>query len=224
MEAREGGYEHVMVGRRSVLAAVGGATTAAGCAGVAWVWGPQASVALSDEQQLVGSPVRLFRLCPVTWCPPHMSPSIVLWPNPCATVCACAQVSDVWREVTRQFIDGDYGGQGEEAWKKRRQDAVRVLSDHPGDKPRAYREIRSMLESLGDPYTRFLTPDQYEALATLARGDTAGVGVQLQLEPASGEIVVLSTVTGVCAAPSTTKTPFPSLPFLLPHLFVPVTL
>jgi C-terminal processing protease CtpA/Prc len=38
-----------------------------------------------------------------------------------------------------------------------------------------------MLSSLKDPYTRFLTPDQYDTLASVARGGSAGIGVQLQV-------------------------------------------
>ncbi len=53
-----------------------------------------------------------------------------------------------------------------------------------------------MLASLEDPYTRFLTADQYDALAALASGDSAGIGVQLQLEPSRGEVMVINTVPG----------------------------
>jgi C-terminal processing protease CtpA/Prc len=43
--------------------------------------------------------------------------------------------------------------------------------------------IRTMLASLHDPYTRFLTPDQYAVLASVAKGGSAGVGVSLQVGP-----------------------------------------
>jgi carboxyl-terminal processing protease len=58
-----------------------------------------------------------------------------------------------------------------------------------------------MLKSLGDPYTRFLAPDQYESLTAYARGGTsAGIGIQLLLDPASGGVVVLNTVQNSPAA------------------------
>lgn len=42
-----------------------------------------------------------------------------------------------------------------------------------------YTEIRSMLDSLGDKYTRFLTPAMYQAVYSVATGDVAGIGVEL---------------------------------------------
>ena len=43
-----------------------------------------------------------------------------------------------------------------------------------------------MLEPLGDPYTRFLPPAQYDSLYGLATGSVAGVGVSLFIDPVSG--------------------------------------
>lgn len=40
-----------------------------------------------------------------------------------------------------------------------------------------------MLEPLGDPYTRFLPPAQYDSLYGLATGSVAGVGVSLFIDP-----------------------------------------
>lgn len=107
-------------------------------------------------------------------------------------------VSDVWREVTRQYIDTTYNGMGEEGWKKKRLEAVqRVTGIGPDDRETVvYGTIRKMLDSLGDPYTRFLAPEQYEALAAYATGGSAGVGVQLMLDPGSGMVVVSDTVKG----------------------------
>ena len=105
-------------------------------------------------------------------------------------------VDDVWREVTRQYVDKTYNGLGEEGWSKKRSDAVKsVAGVGPDDSEVVYAAIRTMLGSLNDPYTRFLTPDQYSALTTLATGaDTAGVGISLSIDPSSGDVVVASTV------------------------------
>lgn len=43
----------------------------------------------------------------------------------------------------------------------------------------AYKAIRDMLHLLDDPYTRFLTPQQYISLTSTATGEIAGVGVEL---------------------------------------------
>lgn len=109
-------------------------------------------------------------------------------------------VVDVWREVNRQFVDGTFNGMGEEGWKKQKLIAVKSLADKEGNQQEAYKAIRSMLATLNDPYTRFLEPAQYEALSSVARGASAGIGVQLQLDPDQGRVIILGTVKGGPAA------------------------
>jgi len=104
-------------------------------------------------------------------------------------------VTDVWKEISRQYLDTSYNGMGEDKWKAKRLDAVKKVTNlGPGEEEELYQVIRDMVSSLGDPYTRFLTPEQYSALADYARGDSAGVGVQLQVDPRSGQVTVLNTV------------------------------
>lgn len=104
-------------------------------------------------------------------------------------------VTDVWKEVTRQYLDPTFNGLGEEKWKQKRLEAVKkVASLGPEEEEKLYESIRTMLNSLGDPYTRFLTPAQFEALTTYAKGDSAGVGVSLQADPRSGKVIVLNTL------------------------------
>lgn len=108
-------------------------------------------------------------------------------------------VDDVWREVTRQFVDPTFHGQGEEKWRALRLKTVQQVASVSPDEPApVYEAIRAMLATLGDPYTRFLTPEQYSALASYARGDTpqnrGGIGVSLLADSRSGKIVVVDTV------------------------------
>jgi carboxyl-terminal processing protease len=111
-----------------------------------------------------------------------------------------ALIDEVWREVTRQLVDPTFGGQGEDAWRQKRLDAVKQATTlTPDDRQQGttYDIIRSMLKSLKDPYTRYLTPDQYESLTNYATGRaTTGIGVQLLGDPTTGDIVVVQTVTG----------------------------
>lgn len=106
-------------------------------------------------------------------------------------------VDDVWREVSRQFFDPTFNGQGEEGWKKQRLMALEKAAYlGPDDDAQLYAVIRGMLKTLNDPYTRFLTPEQYESLTkTYATNPTpnsdssstqnpipkttSGIGVQL---------------------------------------------
>jgi len=106
-------------------------------------------------------------------------------------------VADVWKEVTRQYVDTTYNGLGEDGWKQKRLEAVKAVTNvGPDDKELVYEQIRNMLAALGDPYTRFLTPDQYESLAAYARGGSAGVGVSLLVDPSSGNVLVASVSKG----------------------------
>ena len=41
-------------------------------------------------------------------------------------------------------------------------------------------DVRKMLGSLNDKYTRFLTPSMYTAIYAVATGDVAGIGVELK--------------------------------------------
>lgn len=113
-------------------------------------------------------------------------------------------VADVWKEVTRQYVDTTYNGLGEEGWKQKRLEAVKAVTNvGPDDDPEVvYKEIRHMLAALNDPYTRFLTPDQYEALAAYARGGSAGIGVSLVVDPTSGNVIVASVTKDGPAAKS----------------------
>lgn len=110
-------------------------------------------------------------------------------------------VADVWKEVTRQYVDTTYNGLQEEGWRQKRLDAVKkVANAGPDDKEEIYEAIRVMLKALNDPYTRFLTPAQFDSLTVYAtgqsRGNTAGIGVQLIVDPASGKVVVVNSVSG----------------------------
>ena len=105
-----------------------------------------------------------------------------------------ALVADVWKEVTRQYVDTTYNGLGEDGWRQKRLDAVKSVTNiGPDDKEKVYSAIRNMLAALDDPYTRFLTPDQYASLVNYAKGgSTGGVGVSLVVDPTSGNVVVAS--------------------------------
>ena len=108
-------------------------------------------------------------------------------------------VDDVWREVTRQFVDRTFQNLGEDGWRQKRLDAVTKAGKlTPDDTDQLYGIIRQMLSYLGDPYTRFLTPEQYESLTNYAKGTNsqAGIGVQLSADPTTGRVIVMNTVPG----------------------------
>tara|TARA_Y100001970_G_C14254607_1_gene874317 strand:+ start:3447 stop:4700 length:1254 start_codon:yes stop_codon:yes gene_type:complete len=61
----------------------------------------------------------------------------------------------------------------------------------------AYSAIEDMLKPLEDPYTRILRPKDYELLKSTNLGsEINGVGLQLGTDDESGEIIVISTLSG----------------------------
>jgi carboxyl-terminal processing protease len=107
-------------------------------------------------------------------------------------------VDEVWRIIGREFFDKTYNGLGEEGWKQKRVEAMQqVQYVSPDDQETIYASIRSMLQALGDPYTRFLTDDQFASLKSYATGTVVGgggIGVQLLADPGSGYVVVANVV------------------------------
>jgi carboxyl-terminal processing protease len=57
-----------------------------------------------------------------------------------------------------------------------------------------------MLASLNDPYTRFLDPKQFKEMRIDTSGELMGVGIQLSLDKATKELVVVSPIEGTPAS------------------------
>lgn len=81
--------------------------------------------------------------------------------------------AEAWTKTDKSFVDRSFSGQD---WFKRRQTMIKKSY---GDREETYDEIRSMLDSLGDRYTRFLTPAMYSAVYSVATGDVAGIGCEI---------------------------------------------
>ena len=89
---------------------------------------------------------------------------------------------EAWRAVDRAYVDKTFNGQ---SWFRVREDVLKkkkLLSRED-----TYGEIKSMLASLGDPFTRFLEPDQYKALkGATSGGSLVGCGVEVSFRSGSG--------------------------------------
>lgn len=103
-------------------------------------------------------------------------------------------IAEAWRAVDQAYVDRTFSGQD---WFRVRQRAVKRAYTSIDE---GYSAIRTMLASLNDPYTRFLTPDQYASLVSTATGDLVGVGVQMFPAPIDGRIVVTGPMDGSPAA------------------------
>ena len=86
-------------------------------------------------------------------------------------------VSEVWRIVNRTYLDETFNHQN---WSQARQKALeKPLKNNEA----AYAAIQKMLKTLGDPFTRFLYPQQYRSLQVSTSGELTGVGLQIALNP-----------------------------------------
>jgi len=81
--------------------------------------------------------------------------------------------ASTWRTVDQNYYDRTFNGQD---WFQLRQEAVK--KDYKSD-DEVYESMRTMLSKLGDKYTRFLAPSQYQSLVNTAMGELSGVGVEL---------------------------------------------
>ncbi|MDJ0737131.1 MAG: S41 family peptidase [Nostocaceae cyanobacterium] len=99
-------------------------------------------------------------------------------------------ISETWRIVNRTYLDETFNHQN--WWLVRQKILKKPLKDHQ----QAYVAIRNMLQSLDDPFTRFLDPEQYRSLQVSTSGELTGVGLQIALNPQTGRLEVVSPIVG----------------------------
>ncbi|KAJ4822037.1 Carboxyl-terminal-processing peptidase 1, chloroplastic [Turnera subulata] len=95
-------------------------------------------------------------------------------------------VTEAWEIVNDSFLEtGGRRRWTRETWAQKKED---ILSSRIGSRSKAHSIITKMLASLGDPYTRFLSPPEF---AKMARYDITGIGINLREVPdESGEVKV----------------------------------
>jgi len=99
-----------------------------------------------------------------------------------------ALVDQVWQLVNREYVDGNFNQQD---WQATRQS---LLSKDYTSKEDAYVAIREALQQLGDPYTRFLDPKQYEALTNQTSGEVSGIGIRMELNEQTKRLTVVEAI------------------------------
>jgi len=92
-------------------------------------------------------------------------------------------IAEAWREVDRVYIDRTFGGQD---WFALRQKTL-YQQKYKG-MAEAQNGIEVMISSLGDKYTRYLSPQKYQSMVNSATGTFAGVGIELKLNPVTGAV------------------------------------
>ena len=101
-------------------------------------------------------------------------------------------MDEAWQIVFRDYLD-TAGNYSEDKWKAMRRD---VLTKSYGNTKDAYEAIRGMLNSLDDPYTRFMDPREFKEMEIDTSGELSGVGIQLSLDKDTKRLVVVSPIDG----------------------------
>lgn len=99
-------------------------------------------------------------------------------------------ISEAWRIVNRAYLDDTFNHQN---WSNVR---LKALQQPLKDQAAAYDAIQTMLSSLDDPFTRLLKPEQYRSLQVTTSGELTGVGLQIALEPKTGQLEVVAPIAG----------------------------
>ncbi|CAL5434853.1 unnamed protein product [Camellia sinensis] len=103
---------------------------------------------------------------------------------------------EAWGLIRETFVDPTFNHQD---WDlKLQQTMVEMFPLRSADA--AYNKIRGMLSTLGDPFTRIVSPKEYQSFRIGSDGNLQGVGLFINVEPKSGHLVVMSCVDGSPAA------------------------
>lgn len=97
-------------------------------------------------------------------------------------------IDEVWQTVNNEFVDRNFNNVD---WQTKRQE---LLSVNYSSKAQAYRAITKSLKELGDPYTRFLAPDQFQVLTNQTSGEVSGVGVRLAIDKRTKDLIIVDTI------------------------------
>jgi carboxyl-terminal processing protease len=111
-----------------------------------------------------------------------------------------AIVDEAWQIVNREYVDGTFNRLD---WQKTR---MELLKRNYRNRQEAYVAIRSTLKKLGDPYTRFMDPQQFQSLNNQTSGEMSGVGIKLEANPRTQQLVVAEAIDNSPAAKAGIKT------------------
>lgn len=101
-----------------------------------------------------------------------------------------AILDEAWQIVYREYVDDSFNRTD---WVEVRQE---LLGQNYTSRHAAYAELRRALGRLQDPYTRFLSPDQYAELTDQTSGEVSGIGLKLRRDRSAGTVIISDVVSG----------------------------
>lgn len=103
---------------------------------------------------------------------------------------ALSLYEEVWQTVQLDYVDPSFNGQDWASWQHRYDDKIQTVDD-------AYVAIATMLASLNDDYTRFLSPRAMAEQNLQIDAKLFGVGIQIMQQ--NKKLTVVSTLEGTPA-------------------------
>jgi carboxyl-terminal processing protease len=98
----------------------------------------------------------------------------------------------VWQLVHNSFYEPSYNGQDWDRWQHRYDTTIKTSAD-------AYKAVDTMLASLGDRYTRFLTPEAFKEETEMIAAKLFGIGIQMGYDK-THKIIVIAPIPDTPAA------------------------
>ncbi len=103
-------------------------------------------------------------------------------------------IDEVWQIIDRRYVDGSFN---KNDWQSIRRE---YLGRKYTNKEQVHTSIREMLKKLGDPYTRFMNPEEFKNLKVQTSGQLVGVGIQLSMDEKTKKLVIIAPIEGTSAA------------------------
>lgn len=97
-------------------------------------------------------------------------------------------IDEVWQIINRQYVDATFN---QVDWHSLRN---QYLDRNYSNQEEAYEAIREMLSELGDPYTRFMNPDEFKSMQIDTSGELTGVGIQIAKDEESDRLIVIAPI------------------------------
>jgi len=94
-------------------------------------------------------------------------------------------LDEAWQLVNQFYVDGTFNHQD---WQSTRQS---LLSKQYSSRDQAYAALRQALTELNDPYTRFMSPQEFQVLTTQTSGQLSGIGIRLEQSEANNAITIV---------------------------------
>ncbi len=92
---------------------------------------------------------------------------------------------NVWRLINNKFVDQSNNQQDWAKWRHKYDNKIRTNED-------AYVAINTMVESLNDPYTKFLDPKEFADETSSIKGSLKGIGIQIAVK--DGKLMVIAPI------------------------------